>query len=165
MKNHFLMLAHYNRWANRRLYDMSAQLPEELYRRDAGVYFNSLHGTLNHLLASDRIWMRRLEGTGEHPSALNAIVFSEFAELRRARESEDERILAFVAGLTISKLDAPHEYHTLNGTPQRQPLKELLAHLFNHQTHHRGQAHAVLTAAGVSEPLPLDLWVMHREQR
>lgn len=164
MKDHFLMLARYNRWANRRLYDMAAQLPDELYRREAGVYFKSLHGTLNHLLTADRIWMRRLDGTGGHPDTLNAIVCEEFAALRQAREAEDERIVKFVASLRDADLEAPRDYRTLNGTAQRQPLKEILAHVFNHQTHHRGQAHAALTAAGVAEPAPLDLMVMQREK-
>lgn len=60
MKPHFLMMARYNAWANLRLYKMAGALPEELYRREVGVYFKSLHGTLNHLLVTDRIWMRGL---------------------------------------------------------------------------------------------------------
>jgi uncharacterized damage-inducible protein DinB len=164
VKDHFLMLARYNRWANRRLYQMAAQLPDEQYRREAGVYFRSLHGTLNHLLTADRIWMRRLEGRGEHPPTLDSIVCEQFADLRAAREAEDERILRFVAGLTAADLEEPRDYQTLNGTPQRQPLKEILAHVFNHQTHHRGQAHAALTAVGVAEPVPLDLLIMQREK-
>ncbi len=158
------MLARYNRWANRRLYATAAQLPDELYRGEAGVFFRSLHGTLNHLLTADRIWMRRLEGKGEHPTALNAIVFEDFASLRQAREAEDERIVRFVEGLTDADLGAPRDYQTLNGTPQRQPLQEILAHVFNHQTHHRGQAHAALTAVGIAEPVPLDLLIMQREK-
>ena len=81
---------------------MAAQLPDEPYRREAGVYFKSLHGTLNHLLTADRIWMRRIEGTGEHPATLNAIVFADLAALRKAREAEDERILKFVEALRRS---------------------------------------------------------------
>jgi uncharacterized damage-inducible protein DinB len=67
MKPHFLVMARYNAWANVRLYKMAGALPEELYRREVGVYFKSLHGTLNHLLVTDRIWMRRLTGEGSHP--------------------------------------------------------------------------------------------------
>lgn len=162
MKSHFSMMARYNAWANARLYKMAASLPDELYRREVGAYFKSLHGTLNHILATDRIWMRRLTGAGDHPDKLNAIVFDGFAALQAARAAEDARILNFVESLEESRVEEVLDYRTLNGTPQRQPIREILAHLFNHQTHHRGQAHAILTVVGVVEPEPLDLLIMQR---
>jgi uncharacterized damage-inducible protein DinB len=67
MKTHFVMMAKYNAWANARLFRMAGGLHDELYRKEVGAYFKSLHGTLNHLLSADRIWMHRLTGTGDHP--------------------------------------------------------------------------------------------------
>ena len=163
MQRHMLMMATYNRWANRRLYAAAAALDDERYRRDVGVFFGSLHGTLNHLLVADRVWMHRLDGSGEQPQALDRILFEDLAALSAARAREDQRILAFVAALDAAGLEAPRDYRTLNGTPQRQPLRDILAHLFNHQTHHRGQAHAALTRLGVAEPPSLDLLIMQRE--
>jgi uncharacterized damage-inducible protein DinB len=163
-KTHFEMLARYNRWANVRLYRMASALPDELYRKNVGAYFGSLHGTLNHLLAADRIWMRRLTGSGEHPHKLNEIVVDDFPSLQVARKVEDERIVRFVGEMEETLLKIPWEYQMLNGTPQRQPLGEILAHLFNHQTHHRGQAHMILTTLGIAEPHPLDLLLMQREE-
>lgn len=163
LATHLRSMAAYNRWANRRLYAAAAALPDDDYRRPAGAYFNSLHGTLNHLLATDRIWMRRMTGEGDAPDKLNAILFERLDELRAAREREDERIVCHVAGLSAADLEADFDYATTGGKPQRQPRWEALAHLFNHQTHHRGQAHAVLTRLGVAEPPPLDLLVMQRE--
>jgi uncharacterized damage-inducible protein DinB len=165
MKAHFLMMARYNAWANVRLYKMAGALPEELYRREVGVYFKSLHGTLNHLLVTDRIWMRRLTGEGSHPNKLNAIAFDDFASLQAARTSEDVRIVEYIEHLQEADIKKEQDYSTLNGTPQRQPIYEILAHWFNHQTHHRGQAHAVLTLVGVTEPDPLDLLGMQRRAR
>ena len=165
MKSHFEMLARYNKWANARLYGMAAQLPDEGYRKNVGAYFGSLHRTLNHLLTADRIWMRRLTGMGEHPNELNAILFDDLPSLRSARQAEDARIVAFVEGLAEADFQKQWDYQTLNGSPQRQPVGEILAHLFNHQTHHRGQAHTVLTVLGVAEPDPLDLLLMLREKR
>jgi uncharacterized damage-inducible protein DinB len=165
MKRHFTMLATYNRWANVRLYNMAAALPDELYRKPIGVYFKSLHGTLNHLLTADRIWMCRLQGRGDHPDKLNATIHDDLASLREARVAEDQRILDFVDSLDDAAVEKPWDYQMLNGTPCRQPVHEILAHLFNHQTHHRGQAHAALTALGVSEPEPLDLLIMLRETK
>lgn len=163
MKRHFAMMAAYNRWANVRLYDMAAVLPDELYRKPIGVYFKSLHGTLNHLLTADRIWLRRLEGKGDHPSKLNATIHDDLVSLRAARLAEDQRIVNFVDGLDDADFEKLWAYKMLNGRPQRLAVREILAHLFNHQTHHRGQAHAALTALGVSEPAPLDLLIMLHE--
>lgn len=163
MKQHFVLMATYNRWANLRLYDMVAALPDELYRKPIGVYFKSLHGTLNHLLTADRIWMRRLEGKGDHPDKLNATIHDDLVSLQAARVAEDQRIVNFVDSLRDADFERSWEYTMLNGTRQRQCLREILAHLFNHQTHHRGQAHAALTSLGVSEPKPLDLLIMLKE--
>jgi uncharacterized damage-inducible protein DinB len=160
MKRHFAMMAAYNRWANVRLYDMAAALPDELYRKPIGVYFKSLHGTLNHLLTADRIWMRRLEGKGDHPGRLNATIHDDLVALREARFAEDKRIVDFVDSLDDADFEKVCDYKMLNGAPQHHYVREILAHMFNHQTHHRGQAHAALTALGVSEPEPLDLLIM-----
>jgi uncharacterized damage-inducible protein DinB len=164
MKTHFVMMAKYNAWANARLFRMAGALRDELYRKETGAYFKSLHGTLNHLLAADRIWMHRLTGVGDHPEKLNAILFDDLPSLHAARVEEDRRIIGFVQGLEEPAFEEGWDYRTLNGTHQRQRRREILAHLFNHETHHRGQAHAILTMLGVTEPDPLDLLIMLREQ-
>jgi uncharacterized damage-inducible protein DinB len=158
------MMANYNAWANARLFRTAGTLDEALYRKEVGAYFRSLHGTLNHLLVTDRIWMRRLTGIGEHPDKLNAILFEDLPSLHAARVEEDKRIIAFVQSLDEPAFEEVWDYRTLNGTAQRQRRREILAHLFNHETHHRGQAHAILTVLGVAEPDPLDLLIMLREQ-
>jgi uncharacterized damage-inducible protein DinB len=164
VKTHFAMMAKYNAWANARLFRMAGALRDDLYRKQVGAYFKSLHGTLNHLLVADRIWMRRLTGEGEQPDKLSAILFDDLPSLRAARVEEDSRIIGFVLDLEEHDFEELCDYRTLNGTPQRQRRREILAHLFNHETHHRGQAHAILTILGVSEPEPLDLLLMQREQ-
>jgi uncharacterized damage-inducible protein DinB len=163
VKEHFALMAAYNDWANTRLYRMAAQLSDEQYRRDVGAYFKNLHGTLNHLLVADRIWMWRLSGTGVAPTRLDAIVAEDLAELAEARRAEDERIASYVGNLTDTQLEGQLEYRTAKG-PQQQKRREILAHLFNHQTHHRGQAHGILTALGVKEPDSLDVLWMLRER-
>jgi uncharacterized damage-inducible protein DinB len=164
MKSHFAMMADYNAWANVRLYRMAGRLPDEQYRRNVGAFFKSLHGTLNHIMCGDLIWMRRLTGAGEHPTHLDAIVFDDFPSLSAARQQEDQRIIAYVASLSDAQLEETWAYRTMNGTPQQQLRREILAHLFNHQTHHRGQAHAILTQLGVREPDGLDLLLMQWER-
>lgn len=142
---HFVEQARYNAWANRRLFAMAGMLPDEAYRRDVGAYFKSLHGTLNHLLTTDQIWMRRLTGAGDHPQKLDAIIFEQLPDLATARTLEDQKIIEFVESLSTEQLEESWDYQTLNGTPYRQRPREILAHFFNHQTHHRGQAHGLIS--------------------
>lgn len=163
LRAHLRTMAGYNTWANRRLYAAAEALPDDAYRQPVGVFFGSLHGTLNHLLAADRIWMRRLTGTGDAPDRLDAILFDRLADLRVARAGEDRRIETYVEGLTEAGLAASMAYRTTSGAAQTQPVWEVLAHLFNHQTHHRGQAHAALTRLGAAAP-SLDLVIMQRER-
>ena len=106
---------------------------------------------------------RRLTGLGDHPDKLNAIIFDDLSSLHAARVAEDSRIIGFVQGLAEPAFEEVLDYRMLNGAPQLQPRREVLAHLFNHQTHHRGQAHVILTVLGVTEPDPLDLLIMQRE--
>src|ERR1700739_4036700 len=99
LKAHFDQLAAYNRWANRRIYDDAAHLPDDVRKRPVGLFFGSVHGTLNHLLVADYIWMRRFTGDGPQPERLSPILQEDFSDLRAARQDEDDRILEFVTGL------------------------------------------------------------------
>ena len=164
MKSHFSRMAKYNAWANARLCGMARGLPDESYRRSVGAFFGSLHGTLNHLLVTDRIWMHRFTGVGDSPKTLNEILFDDLQSLELARQQEDKRIIQYVGGLSGNDIDKNLDYTMTNGVPQSHPLADLLAHLFNHQTHHRGQAHTILTVLGIAEPQSLDLSVMLREK-
>jgi uncharacterized damage-inducible protein DinB len=160
LKAHFDELAAYNRWANRRIYNDAASLPDEVRERAAGLFFGSVHGTLNHLLVADYIWMRRFTGDGPAPERLNQILYENFVELRSAREQEDERIFEFVTGL--EGYDTVLSYQNSSGKTYQQELGPALRHFFNHQTHHRGQVHAGLTIAGIREPASLDLLGLQR---
>ena len=160
LKAHFDELAAYNRWANRRIYTDAASLPDDLRKRGAGLFFGSVHGTLNHLLVADYIWMRRFIGDGPQPARLNQILYEDFAELREAREQEDERIFSFVTA--SDDYERMIEYQNSTGKTFRQTLGSALTHFFNHQAHHRGQVHAGLTIAGIREPAPLDLLALQR---
>jgi uncharacterized damage-inducible protein DinB len=163
MKSRYVMFAGYNRWANERLYDAASRLSEADYRADRGAFFKSMHGTLNHLLVGDRIWMRRFTGEGEAPDRLDAILYEDFAQLRGARRAEDERIATYANGLADADFAKRLRYRTLsNPADIEQDLAPALDHFFNHQTHHRGQAHALLTAIAGDAP-SFDLIVYQRE--
>jgi uncharacterized damage-inducible protein DinB len=158
----FRQLAAYNHWANRRLYGAAMALPEPEYRRPVGVFFGSLHGTLNHLLLTDRLWLKRLTGKGEHPDRLDAILYEDRHALLRARVAEDARLTNVVGGYRETELAEAVSYQTTSGKPQSQPLRDILLHLFNHQTHHRGQAHACVSILTGAEPPSLDLLAFQR---
>lgn len=163
MKAQFEMLAAYNAWANERLYDSAAHLPDGDYRADLGAFFGSVHGTLNHLLVADRIWLRRFMGRGEEPTQLDQILYDDFDELRNERHAEDVRIVGYVKDLAEEDLSATVCYRTTRTpTDLEQVLGPLLIHFFNHQTHHRGQAHCLLTRLTGEAP-SLDLFVFQRQ--
>ena len=162
LRDHFRQLAAYNGWANARLYEAALALDEEAYRRPVGVFFSSLHGTLNHLLVTDRIWLRRLTGEGDHPDRLDAILYDDRLELAAARVAEDQRLARVVDGYEEQAYARPVSYRTTRGVAHEQPLHDILAHLFNHQTHHRGQAHACLSILTGAEPPSLNLLALQR---
>lgn len=153
----FEQLAAYNHWANARIYQAALALPDALYRRDVGVFFRSLHGTLNHLLATDRIWLKRLTGQGEAPNRLDAIVHEDRAALALARDVEDARLRQVIDGYSDAELAAEFTYSNMSGQVQSQSRIDVLTHLFNHQTHHRGQCHACCSILTGAEPPSLDM--------
>jgi len=162
MKAYFTQRAVHNRWANARLYEAALSLSEADYRRDVGAFFKSMHGTLNHLLLTDRLWLKRLTGEGEHPNQLNAILHEDRRALALARADEDDRIVAYIASLDDSMIEGLQKYATTSGKEFEQKRSDILAHLFNHQTHHRGQAHTILSISTGKEPPQLDLLLMQR---
>jgi uncharacterized damage-inducible protein DinB len=162
LRDHFRQLAAYNGWANARLYEAALALDDERYRRPVGVFFSSLHGTLNHLLLTDRVWLRRLTGEGDHPNRLDAILYEDRRELTAARAAEDQRLVRVVEGFAEEAYARTIAYRTMGGAAHEQALGEILAHLFNHQTHHRGQAHACLSILTGAEPPSLDLLALQR---
>ena len=141
---HFRMLGRYNRLANERLYAACAELDDAARRLDRGAFFRSIHGTLNHIMVGDRIWMARFEGDTVPSTGLDAILLDDFDELRAARIAEDARIEAFVAGLDDARLAGRLAYISHEGHAFEDPMAVLLPHFFNHQTHHRGQITAML---------------------
>jgi uncharacterized damage-inducible protein DinB len=164
VKQHFMMFAAYNAWANARIYEAASNLGKEEFGRDAGAFFKSMRGTLNHILVADRIWLKRFTGEGDAPAALDTILYIDFPKLRVARQAEDKRLLDWIDSRSDKALAGRFTYMTV--TDMRtvsQRLAPALSHLFNHQTHHRGQAHTILTALGKDAP-SLDLIYFQRTE-
>lgn len=156
MKAHFQRMAAYNRWANARLYEAVGTLSPAGIAAPRSGFFPSLLKTLNHILVGDTVWMGRLDGTGSTISSLDQILHTEFGALQAARVTMDNRIVAHVDALVPARLEEDLVYRTVAGDPMRMQVTQVLAHFFNHQTHHRGQAHAMLSSTEVAPPV-LDL--------
>ena len=164
MKSYFATLARYNGWATRKLYRHVDALSDAEYRRDAGLFFKSVHGTLNHLLVAEQlIWLPRFAEGISHRRALNEEVEADRARLRERLLEGPEKWLPVIAALDDARLAGRLDYTTTKGLPASLPLAATLGHVFNHGTHHRGQISAAITAMGHDCP-EIDLvWMLQEE--
>ena len=168
-------LARYNLWMNGRLYGLVGKLGEEERKRDRGAFFQSIHGTLNHILLGDRIWLGRFTGDRERYTSKSALgesivvtslgqqLYAEFPDLARERAQTDADIVAYCHQVDEPALLGALSYQRTDGVPQTGPLWWALGHFFNHQTHHRGQVTTLLMQAGV-DPGVTDLVAMLRAE-
>lgn len=150
------MLARYNRIANERLYAGCAELDDDEYRRGRKGSFGSIHALLNHLLLGDRVWMARFEERGRVTPALDTILFDDFSALRSARVEEDTLIESFFDRIGPGFLAKSFLYTNNQGRDYVEAAPVGVSHFFNHQTHHRGQIHVMLSQTPVRPP-SLDL--------
>ena len=154
---HFAMLARYNGWATRQLFEHVDALPEEEYRRDLGLFFKSVHGTLNHLLVAEHsVWFPRFAHGVSNRIALDTELEADRVQLRARLLDAAARWQPLIAAMDAARFDGRLAYTTTLGVPQALPFALTLAHVFNHGTHHRGQISAAITALGHAGP-ELDL--------
>ncbi|HEY1075991.1 MAG TPA: DinB family protein [Fontimonas sp.] len=153
-------MAAYNAWMNAKIYAACAQLTDAERKRDVGAFFKSIHGTLNHLLLADRVWLARFNNRRFGATSLAQELYADFAALSEARRQTDDELAAWAAGLTDEQLGGVFSYTPITDpTPRTAPLALSLMHLFNHQTHHRGQVTTLLMQAGI-DPGATDLIAM-----
>lgn len=164
----------YNTWFNSKLYAVSAALTDEERRRELGSFFGSVHRTLNHLIVCDHIWLTRCAphlagaqprdaaGNLVKPAGLEVILYDDFALLRERRTQLDGTIEEWAASMQGADLDADVVYRNMKGDEFRHPLWWVLTHLFNHQTHHRGQVTTMMFQLG-HDPGVTDLLAMLRQ--
>jgi uncharacterized damage-inducible protein DinB len=175
LAEHYRAMAGYNRWMNGRLYLCCMMLDDSQRKRDLGAHFGSLHDTLCHLLWADRAWMLRFTGDGEkyrfrdssgepfEPEPYGRGLFEDFTVLMRERKRTDRDILDWASTLEAGMLEQVIRYRTVAGQAFEHPLWWAVSHFFNHQTHHRGQATALLMQLGQA-PGITDLIALLREQ-
>lgn len=156
-----VLMAAYNRWMNRRMYEAAAQLPEAALRQDRGAFFGSIQATLTHIAVGDTIWLHRFAQPEAAsalrealrpfplPTSLRQELADSFAGLQRYRAALDAVIVRWAGALTNAQLEGELVYRNTTGKTFRRSWQQLVLHFFNHQTHHRGQASTLLFQAGV----------------
>jgi len=161
MKEYFELLASYNQSMNKSLFTAAEKLSEADLTGDRGAFFGSILGTLNHILVGDIIWLKRfashpagfrsLEYVGalSVPVSLDTTLYSSLSALSEARHVMDEVIVRFAAELSDKALAGSLSYRNTQGIEATKNFGSLVLHLFNHQTHHRGQVSTLLSQSGV----------------
>ncbi len=161
LKASFILMADYNQWMNRNIYEAASTLSTSELKENRGAFFGSIIGTLNHILVGDTIWLKRFADHPaqfktldyvrdiQNPKGLNTILYTTFDELLIARKRMDNTILEFADELSDDVLISPLTYQSTKGELFIKNLGFLIQHLFNHQTHHRGQVTTLLNQAGI----------------
>ncbi|MGD1911028.1 MAG: DinB family protein [Rivularia sp. (in: cyanobacteria)] len=152
LKQHFQMLASYNTLANRKLYEVCSKLSDAQRKQIRPAFFKSIHGTLNHIMIGDRIWIGRFKGQKVPSTRLDAILYHDFEVLQKTRMLEDRNIEAFISNSSEDFFCDTIKYLDNQGKAHNDPTELLMAHFFNHQTHHRGQIHDMLTQTEIAPP-------------
>jgi uncharacterized damage-inducible protein DinB len=161
--------ARYNRWMNDKLYGLVATLSDEARKRDCGAFFKSIHGTLNHVLLADRVWLARAKGLPTPDGfmapgirSLDQELYANFENLRHERTLTDTELSNWISDLTHERL-ANTLVYLRGGKKIESPLWWIVAQVFNHQTHHRGQVTTLLSQQG-HDFGSTDLFAMLREE-
>lgn len=161
LKQQFALIADYNAWINIELYSHAAKLDLATRRQDRGAFFGSIESTLNHILVADIMWLRRFQSHPSdfaslkklsdfpQPESLGHVLFDEFTLLEESRKSLDTLLIRFIEETDEHDYAVPLHYRNSKGMPFTRPFGPLLMHLFNHQTHHRGQATTLFNQLGV----------------
>lgn len=161
LKPHFELMSRYNQWMNENIYEAASKLSDEQRKNDQGAFFGSMHGTLNHILVGDIIWLKRFADHPakfdalnpvralNNPTTLSQILHDSFDDLKAARIAMDGMIVNWCRTMDESDLTVALNYHNTKGEPHVKNFGHLVQHFFNHQTHHRGQITTLLNQSGI----------------
>jgi uncharacterized damage-inducible protein DinB len=143
--------AQYNKWQNSVVIEAADQLSEHQRQKNMGAFFGSIQGTLSHILWGDDAWLNRLTQTPFKPTPIDesGSLWTDWEAYKLARKSLDERIVKWAISLEDSFFKNELTYVNSKGVQVTKPIDLIVAHIFNHQTHHRGQVHCLLTQFGV----------------
>ncbi|MDI9636485.1 DinB family protein [Geitlerinema splendidum] len=162
--DYFQRLAQYNTWMNERIYAVCETLPDEVRKADRGAFFRSIHGTLNHILLADRLWLGRFCDRPFESKSLAEELYADFTILTQERQKSDRDIQNWANQLTEDKLAAPLTFFSRSQAREcTYPLWHTALHFFNHQTHHRGQLTTLLSQCGCDPGVTDLLWLPSTE--
>ena len=148
----FQLLANFNTWVNTKIFSSCKKLDDTEYKKDRKAFFSSIHGTLNHLLVVDRAYISRIEGKNHDLKSLDQILYENLFQLEEARIKEDKRLVDLVNNLSKESINKEITYKGFETGNQTYTINLVLITLFNHQTHHRGQIHNMLSQTGIKPP-------------
>jgi len=145
-----LLMSQYNQWMNQKIYALCADMSDVERKTDRGAFFQSIHGTLNHLLYGDKMWIGRFDGNPFTGAKVGQELHASFEELRTERERTDQRILDWATEMDRNWLQQPFTFVSgIDGKSRTFPALVLVTQMFNHQTHHRGQITTLMMQAGI----------------
>lgn len=161
-REYAVAMAEYNSWMNHRLYDVAEKLTDEERKRDLGAFFKSVHGTLSHLVLGDQAWMQRFRKEPVTMISPDQELFENFGNLKVARKKLDVEISDWARRLDSNSIEQSFNFYSVSYKKERTlPLWAAIVHMFNHQTHHRGQVTTLLKQLG-HDPGITDLpWMAH----
>ena len=148
----FQLLANFNTWVNTKIFSACKELDDTEYKKDRKAFFSSIHGTLNHLLVVDKAYIFRIEGKVHSLKSLDQILYENLFQLEEARIKEDKRLVDLVNNLSEESIHKEITYNGFETGKTTYTINTILITLFNHQTHHRGQIHNMLSQAGIKPP-------------
>ena len=148
----FQLLSNFNTWANAKIFSSCKKLDDTEYKKDRGAFFSSIHGTLNHLLVVDKAYISRIKGKDHGLKSLDQILYEKLFQLEEARIKEDKRLVDLVNSLSEESIHKEITYKGFEKGNTTYTINMILITLFNHQTHHRGQIHNMLSQAGIEPP-------------
>ncbi|NJM61642.1 MAG: damage-inducible protein DinB [Oscillatoriales cyanobacterium RU_3_3] len=147
--NYYQLMAEYNGWMNQKIYAVCLEMSDAQRKQNLDAFFKSIHGTLNHLLYGDRVWMGRFTDRPFSASAIGQELYADFHELKAERERTDREIINWTQQLDPQWLNEPFEYTSnVDNNSRVLPAWVLVTHMFNHQTHHRGQVTTLIKQLG-----------------
>ena len=149
-ENTYQLMAQYNRWMNLKIFTVCEDIPDSERKRDMGAFFKSIHGTLNHILYGDIAWLERLRDNSYKPRNVeNNLLYADFEALKGKREETDREIIEWADSLYPEYLKQDHTYKSnVDNKTRNLPVWVLATHMFNHQTHHRGQVTTLIKQLG-----------------
>ena len=148
----FQLLANFNTWANTKIFFSCKELDDTEYEKDRKAFFSSIHGTLNHLLVVDRAYIFHIEGKDHGLKSLDQILYENLFQLEEARIKEDKRLVDLINNLSEESIHKEITYNGFETGKNTHTINTILITMFNHQTHHRGQIHNMLSQAGIKPP-------------